>query len=232
MKFNKSLYFVLLFSSSFVNSMHLVQAAKQAARRILPITARSYSKAAGQGLNRYNSCTKQVVSVPFKRQQFGFSKISTNDVPGFNEFEYCADQSIKIAKNEKSELLEHDYEKYMRELEPNNSEYIYCAFTFIDGRYVQLCGELRSEIYFKNRLSYLDYLIGLNLINLKFAKYLFYRAMQFKDYKMVIILLKLGLNPYQKIEINEKENRLIDLFDNNLKAILSLMVKKNKAAQD
>ncbi|MDR3646591.1 MAG: hypothetical protein P4L22_03555 [Candidatus Babeliales bacterium] len=226
---NKNLLMFLLMGSSYINGMHLVQAAKQVAIRTLPVIARSYSKAAGEGLNRVNACRKQVVSVPFKGQQFGFSKISTNYTPCFNELEYCADKSIEIAKNEKSELREDYYDEYMRELKPSNSEYISYAF---NGNYVSLNKVLRSKIYFKNRLSYLDYLIGLDLIKFKFAKYVFYRAIEFKDYKMVIILLKLGINPYQKIEINEKEHRLIDLFDNNLKIILSEMIKKNKSTTD
>jgi len=86
--------------------------------------------------------------------------------------------------------------------------------------------------YFRNRVYYLElFFYKYNFLSKDFIKYFLYQAIKYKDYKIAIILLRLGVNPYQEIDINGITYRIIDFADAKLKSILKLM-KNEEAFKD
>lgn len=237
---NQSLILILVFTASFSSGMQLVNRVTQELRKNSALVNAFKNRLQFRRNFNIGKIAKTNYFTNSKAISIGFQTpkrcISTQDIKTmFNEFNYCVDQTIKIGLSEKHSYkpneLNNYLNKYLYELNPNNTcEYI--SYPAVD-EYSEVMTFSRNDLYYKNRLSYLDLIFcNQDLLKHDYAKFLLYRAIQYKDYKMVMILLKLGLNPFQEITIKETKHRLIDFVDTKLKLLLQLMTEKNQISQD
>lgn len=213
--FHKSLVIILLILNFNLKAMHLVKT------NFKKLFLTQLSK------NLPVSHIKRIPHINHLKKNFSTNNQNSESLPEFNELNYCANQTIRITLAEEKLNYPFYYEEFLFCLNQIDIDQLseYTVVSVFGG-----CPErksvLRSEIYFEKRLQYLSYITN-NTVSLtgNFAKCLFYRAMQYQDYKMVIVLLKLGFDYNKNIVIKDHSYKLSDLFDNKIKLIIKLMKK-------
>jgi hypothetical protein len=237
---NQCLVIILVFSATISNGMQFGGAAVQVLRRNASLIP-SFRRLKLQPARSFNASTtrkgsfrlirlpsdvngainsKQAQLVDFQASQ-RTDNTEREIAAIINEYNYCVGKTIELLKEPSYVPFELEG-IYLNQLDPeNDSKYIYFTFP-----YRSECS-LRKNVYVENRLNYLRLIYARkNLLEENYGKYLAYRAIEYKDYKMVMVLLRLGFNMYQEIEVKGVTCRLIDLCGDKLRSILKLVIQR------